>query len=555
MTSIQKRAPWIGALISGALLVSINAVLSLYVWAPIAQPARALVPIPESLVFLIVFWILARVGTNRGRTWGAVVAGSVFGIYLGFSAAEAFFQFYFARPFFPSGDIGMIRGALLLFFGDIGPLATRLTPVVIVVLFALLGALGSVVTFGIIRLLRSHKAHPGGAAAVLMVALIAMLVAGLPRSLSGRVLLGWFEGADGFVPVEVAQIDATGDTDSESSYEHYTFPGLLDRDIYVFVIEAYGYASVNRPELSRQIEPYRARLQTALREQGYSMVSSYLESPVAGGYSWLAEATLLSGQLVNSQERFLNLVEARLPTLTGTLHEGGYYTLTVRPGTVHASWPEAWEVYRFEESIVAHDGDFAFVGPWFSYVPVTDQYAIWTGHRRIAKLTAPGGAAEDRPLLVYYQLVSSHTPFNAIPPMIDPWEALGDGSIYNERADEIQRFANSWTGGTELEEGYVAGIGYVFDVLSDYVSRVMDHARDPIIVILGDHQPQRPIRAPENHKSVPIHIAARDREVLSGFVRNGFEPGTVSRADPPHRHMKEFFPFFVELAATPPSAE
>jgi hypothetical protein len=83
----------------------------------------------------------------------------------------------------------------------------------------------------------------------------------------------------------------------------------------------------------------------------------------------------------------------------------------------------------------------------------------------------------------------------------------------------------------------------------------MDHSRNPIIVILGDHQPQRPIRAPENHKSVPIHVASRDPEVVAGFMRNGYEPGTVSGVEPPHMHMKDFFPFFVELAATPPAAE
>jgi hypothetical protein len=565
MSTSRTGAAWIGILIPVALLFLLNALLAAYLWFPTANPIAALIPIPESIAFLALFWLVStRVPEGRWRVTATIVTGSIFGVYLGFSIAEAFFQFYFARPFMPAGDIGMIRGALLLFFGDIGPLATALTPVVIVLLFALLMAAGSGLAFLLGRLFRRGNVRLWSVVPVAVAGILVLAIAGVPRSLSGRVVLGWFEGPDQFVPVVVPEndqstvsslgTDAAPEAEGEPSVT-YVFPGILDRDIYVFVVEAYGYASTHRPELAEQIAPHRDRFAEALAAQGYSVASSFLESPVAGGYSWLAEATLLSGQLVNSQERFLSMVEAKLPTLTGMLHDGGYYTFTVRPGTVHASWPEAWDVYRFEESIVAYDGDFGFVGPWFSYVPVTDQYSIWTGDRRINELTAPGGPAEDQPLLAYYQLVSSHTPFNAIPPMIEPWDDLGDGSVYNEREDEIQRFANTWTGGSELEEGYVAAIGYVFDVLTDYVDTIMDHSRDPIIIVLGDHQPQRPIRSANNYKSVPIHVASRDDAVFANFVSHGFEPGIVSSAPPPHLHMKDFFAFFADLAATPFAAE
>lgn len=245
------------------------------------------------------------------------------------------------------------------------------------------------------------------------------------------------------------------------------------------------------------------------------------------------------------------LAERGFSTLTGMFQAGGYYTFTVRPGTVHSSWPEAWDHYRFEEALVAYDGDFSFRGPVFSYVRVTDQYAIWTGDRRIRELTAPGGAAADRPLLAYYQLVSSHTPFNAIPPIIEPWDALGDGSVYNERADEIVRFNSTWTGGSELVEGYVAAITYVFDVLTQYVDSIMDHGRNPVIIVFGDHQPQRPIRSPNAFLSVPIHVASRDDAILRQFELRGFESGMKSGEEPPHRHMTTFYPMLAELARTP----
>jgi hypothetical protein len=292
-------------------------------------------------------------------------------------------------------------------------------------------------------------------------------------------------------------------------------------------------------------------LAAALRTRGYEVRTSFFESPVAGGYSWLAEATLLTGQWIDSQERFEQLYNVDLPSLSGMLQREGYYTVTFRPGTVHGSWPEGWDLYRFEEAVVAHDGDFAYEGPWFSYVPITDQFTLWTGERRIQELTADSGAAADRPLLAYYQLVSSHTPYNKIPPIIEDWEQLGNGDVYNRRSDEIRTFDNTWTGGSELKEGYVAAVGYVLTVLRDYVTDIMNDDRDPIIIIFGDHQPQPPIRGPQGIRSVPVHVASKDPVVLENFAERGFEPGMEGGSTPPHRKMSSFFPMLAELARSP----
>jgi len=548
-------------------LLGINALLSLYVWAPNAAPLSALVPLAETLVLL---WLSVLI--HRGLAWkssvrsrrrriGTVALGGITGLMLGFSAAEAFFQFYYARHFLPRSDIGMIRGALFLFFGDIGPVADILSPIVFVLTLILLAGVGTAIVAGFGAIVGRLRRPVVLAAVVTLAAVPLAVAAGLPQSLAGMTAGSWFDRADASFVSAGPDVPPQGTGDPETSTaaggddppaERYTFPGLRDRDIYMFAVEAYGYAAFHREHISEQLEPTRQAFAEALREKGYEIRSSYMRSPVAGGYSWLAEATLLSGQWIDSQERFLQLSEADLPTLTGTLHEGGYYTFTVRPGTVHASWPEAWELYRFEEAIVAHDGDFNYVGPWFSYVPVTDQYAIWTGHKRIEELTALDGPAADTPLLAYYQLVSSHTPFNKIPPIIEDWQELGNGDVYNRRSDEIQGFNNSWTGGTELVEGYVAAQNYVFEVLTKYIDELLDHDRSPIIVVFGDHQAQRPIRSPNAALSVPIHVASRDPGVLALFEERGFQPGMRSTAPPPHMDMSDFFPMFAELARTTP---
>lgn len=568
---VTRRRQVVLALTLVTLVLLLNLLLSLYVWVPARAPLRGLLPLIETLAIAwLVLLIQRRLRSVRARRVSFGLLGAATGLFLGFSAAESFFQFYYARHFLPRSDIEMVRGALLLFFGDIGRTADILTPITIVLILTGLAVVGTVLVGGVGVLVTKTRRPAAPLTLLTLAALPFMILSDTSPSLAGMATLSWFDSPDtAFTRIETTGIETTsntGDSTAESAdgadsatataaQERYRFPGLKDRDIYMFAVEAYGYATVAREGIAGEIEPVRDAFGSALRSRGYQIRSSYLRSPVAGGYSWLAEATLLTGQLIDSQERFKQLYEVQLPTLTGMLQEGGYYTFTLRPGTVHASWPEGWDLYRFEESVVAHDGDFDYVGPWFSYVPITDQFTLWTAHRRIQELRAPGGAAEDRPLLAYYQLVSSHTPFNRIPPVIQDWESLGNGDIYNRRSDEIRRFDNTWTGGTELKEGYVAAISYVFEVLTDYVERFMDHSGDPIIIVFGDHQAQPPIRGPENIRSVPIHVASRDAEILDLFAEREFQRGMESDAPPPHRDMSEFFPMFAELARQPERRE
>lgn len=550
---VSERPQTFSIAASVAVLVLVvgilNVVLALYVWAPGIALWRGLVPLPETLAMV---WLCLWASTVRSpvrRKLATVAVGAVFGILLCFSISEAFFQSYFSRPFYPRSDIPLVRGGLFLLFGDIGHIADVLAPIVVVLILAAGAAFGAGIMLGAGAVLRRIRRPALGLAALTLIAIPIVIAAGIPRSLGGMVVSWVRPEESGFVAVEVP--DAAAATEgAQTESDTYRLPGILDRDVYLIAIEAYGYTTVSRPDLSRQIDPYRRQLEASFQRAGYGVVTNYFRSPVAGGYSWLAEATLLTGQWVDSQEKFEDLYGAGLPSVSSLLHDAGYYTLTVRPGTIHGEWPEGWDLYRLEEAITSYNKDFGFAGPWFSFVPVTDQYALWTGHNRVMELTQPGGEAADRPLLVYYQLVSSHTPFSRIPPVIDNWNELGDGSIYNRRSDEIQLFDNTWTGGTQLDEGYVAALKYEFEVLSDYVDRIMDHSRRPIFIMYGDHQPQRPVRTRDAVLSTPMHVASRDESVLELFRSHGFEPGMVGSQQPPHAGMDTFFPMFRDIALT-----
>ncbi len=558
------------------VLVLFNVPVSLHRWAATGDIRLLLVPAVESVILVwILFLILRGPSLGRPRRRRQVGVGTLLGVFAGLSGAEAFFQYYYARSFSLRGDLPMVRGALLLFFGEIGPVVYVLGPLTIILILVILASAGSLLTAAASAILSRIKPGYPAILGMTLIALVPTAALGPPSSITvatvrATLRAGTTElvdlgldaepdgtGLDGVYaedrrgeehyperyPVETTEVDAP-----EAS--RYRLPGLRDRDIHVFVIEAYGYASTYRPELTEHLDPYRYRLEEALQSAGYDIVTQYLQSPVAGGYSWLADATFLTGQWINSQERFLQLYDAQVPSLGGMLHDAGYYTFTVRPGTVHEPWPEGWDLFRFEESMIAYGGGFAYRGPRFSYVSVPDQYAIWKGHQRVQELTAAGSTASEQPLFVHYQLVSSHTPFNRIPPFIERWEDLDGGEIYNERAGEIQYFDNTWTGGTELIEGYTASIQYVFTVLTDYVERVMEHSRDPIIVIFGDHEPQRPIRSAQSVLSVPVHVASRDGQLLRCLGEHGYDAGIKPDQPPPHDRLSTFFPTLMDVAQT-----
>ena len=567
-------------LVYAVVLALLSVPLSLHRWVETQSVLTLFLPIAESvLIFCLLMFIagwrpLRSASTSQGglRLPQLLIAGTVafMTVLMLFSAAEALFQYIYARPFDPAADIPMVRGGLLLLFGEIGALADVLAPIAILLILLIAAALSLLLILAGIWFLRRFglELSPVVPTAALLVPLLMALVS--PQLLFGtmvRSLIG--EGDIEFVDVmqraggeslsegeklpEGAQADAdaageAADGPEAAAARSYAFPGILDRDIYVFVIEAYGYAAFSRDDLHDQLSGDFDRFARVLDKHGYGIKSNYLLAPVAGGFSWLAEATFLSGQWVNSQTRFEQLYDASVSTLSGVLHEGGYYTFTVRPGTVHGKWPEGWDLYRFEDALVAYEGDFGYRGPGFSYVPITDQYAIWKAHHHLERTRENGVWGDERPLLAYYQLVSSHTPFNRIPPYIEDWDALGDGTIYHERSDEILTFNNTWGGGSELDEGFVASISYVFTVLTEYIDRFVDHNRDPVFIVFGDHQPQRPIREQNAHLSVPIHIVSRDQEILDRFAAYGYTPGMRGRQEPPHERMSEFFPMFVDIA-------
>ena len=67
-----------------------------------------------------------------------------------------------------------------------------------------------------------------------------------------------------------------------------------------------------------------------------------------------------------------------------------------------------------------------------------------------------------------------------------------------------------------------------------------------LFIIVGDHQPKRPVREKDALKSVPIHLISRDPDILSSFETFGYTRGFFADQEPPHDGLESFFPHFLE---------
>lgn len=301
------------------------------------------------------------------------------------------------------------------------------------------------------------------------------------------------------VPAESVPAAAESNLTETSALSISTVPeaeilqrSLVNEDLHIFVIESYGSTLFAVDVYIEYMRPVYIEIETRLQSAGWTVYSSYVRSPVFGGRSWMADASLLSGKQIGTQGYFDTIAEAVEPAeLLRYLENQGYYRIYAAPGTtvVEEPWLSA---YPFEEYLLRYDFDYR--GPFLNLGAMSDQFILY----RVAQ----NHLLDDRKEFVLYLLVSSHVPFNVIPVYVPEWDRLGDGELYND--GYLQSFNNNWLSGGELAEGYLAGIEYSLTSISGYVTDILSD--EGLIVLLGDHQPRKPISDSRAGYAVPIHI-------------------------------------------------
>jgi len=312
------------------------------------------------------------------------------------------------------------------------------------------------------------------------------------------------------------------------------FLDLLEgRDVFLFLVESYGYTLYGEPEHFRLAEPFLTRIESRLESTGYRIVSNFLDSSAFGGNSWLADATLASGVRIADQTAYQALLGSPVKPMAAWFREAGYLTVNSMPATT-SSWPEG-EFFRFERKYYFRD--FGYRGPTFKWAPMTDQFAMNLIHRREV-------APASRPLFVQFVMISGHYPFNLIPRYFEDWSELGDGSLY-AREDSVRVLPIAPGAATAGAAGYAAAMEYQLTVVSEYLARFLA-ARRVLAVVVGDHQPYSGITGRGKPRSVPIHLLSREPALLEPFLDRGYTPGWVPRQPPPHAGMEGFLPALLE---------
>jgi hypothetical protein len=552
------RTPVVSAVPRGparrALRWAGTALAVLLVYAVLVGPDRlgeltpgAFLRIP--LEGLLVAALLLALPPRPRRTVVAVI-GPLLGLLAIVKLADLGFRTALDRPFDLVLDWLLLDDA----FGFVRDSAGRAGAVGAVVgVVLLVGLLLVVVTVALRRLaslLVDNERTATRAVAALTVAWVVCAVAGA-RIVPGVPVAD--AGTTALVGAHAEQVDArlrdrgrfTAQIDAdpfEGVPGGQLLSGLRGKDVVLAFVESYGRDAVEDPELAPQVNAVLDAGTERLRAAGYGSRSGFLTSPTFGGGSWLAHDTLLSGLWTDNEQRHRSLLASDRLTLNGAFRRAGWQTVGVLPAATQP-WPEKdfFSYDRYYDTAA-----LGYRGPKFSYAPMPDQYTLSFFQRRVR-------ADADRPIMAEIPLISSHSPWTAVPRMIG-WDAVGDGSIYHGDAGAKEGGDADDRDTGRVRAGYRQAVAYSLAALISYVETYGDD--DLVLVFLGDHQPAPVVTGEGASRDVPITIVARDPAVLDRVAGWGWQDGLRPGPQAPVWPMDSFRDRFLTAfgSATSPLA-
>lgn len=306
-------------------------------------------------------------------------------------------------------------------------------------------------------------------------------------------------------------------------------------DVYWIFVESYGRVLFERPALRERFAPALLQTERALRAAGYSSASGFSRAPVMGGRSWLAAGSVLLGMHVPYETLFHHLVGQidQVPSMVSFFADHGYETVLLAPSDRKRPGVEEVNYYKHQRCIRFADLNYQGARQGWGIIP--DQYSL-------GFLASQPMAARAR--FVDMRLVSSHAPWDAIPPLVDDWRTLGElGALphlpvddsalarMQNYTDKQRRFPYEGELDASMAERYRASIEYDLRVIERFAAE-LPLAKDALLVLIGDHQP--PFIATETQSfDTPVHVLARDPSLLREFAAHGFMPGLLLPADAP----------------------
>ena len=503
-------------------------------WALLRIPAEAIVGV-----------VLVLVLPPRLRSAVAVAGGAVLGVLLILTALDTGFRSVLGRPFDPVVDWTLLGNAREFLAGSLGPTWATGAAVGAVLLAVLAVVLVALAARRLSRAVDRHRTTATRVAAVLSVVWLAAFGLGLPLASRSAAALAYEKATQ--VPVSLreqrefaAQVASDPLPPATAAVPEEVLEGLRGKDVVLTFVESYGRSAVEDPRYAPRVGAALRAASVRLTAKGFAARSGWLTSPVAGGGSWMAHATLVSGLRIDNQQRYDGLVAGDRLTLTKAFQNAGWETTDVMPGTDRA-WPEG-AYFGFDR---IHDGPgLAYEGRNFAWSPMPDQYTLAQFQR------LEHGRADRGPLMAQIELTSSHVPWWPYPKLVD-WDAVGDGSVFTAQAERGGPPERIWNDDDRLRTAYRDSTVYSLETVLSFVERYGDDRL--VFVFLGDHQPASVITGENASHDVPITIVARDPAVLDRIADWGWDEGLAPGARAPVWPMEAFRDRFLSAFGAAPS--
>ncbi len=486
---------------------------------------------------VVVLGLLLLPPAWRGRTLIAATLTVVVMALLLLKAADIGMLSSLNRPFNAVVDMFLIRAGLNVLAGSIGTAA-------VLALVALAALAFAGLTVGVFLSLRhlsglrtpSRARLPAGAILVVAAALwLADLgqarglwqvpVDPLGRALNARIASAHLtRSAAALTDLRAFRIAAARDPYADNTR---LFDETGGHDVIILFIESYGRSSFDNPLYAETHVPTLKAAQARLDAAGYAMQSGWLDSPTAGGQSWLAHGTLGSGLRTSDQGRYGALLASGRQSLFHLAQASGFRTAAVMPA-ITLAWPEGLTM-GFDTILAARD--LGYTGKPFNWVTMPDQYTL----SAFDALLPP----DPRPDFLQIALISSHAPWVPIPEMIG-WDDVGDGSVFDRWATSGDTPAEVWRDHDRVRDQYRKAIDYALKVAMDYAARREDQ---PLFVILGDHQPAGFVAGIDS-RAVAAHLIGPP-ELVARAAAWGWQDGLVPQDDTPVWQMEDFRDRFI----------
>ncbi|SES10637.1 hypothetical protein SAMN05216188_12221 [Lentzea xinjiangensis] len=484
----------------------------------------------EGLVGVMVLVLLP----DRWRKPAAVAGGVALGLFTVVKIMDIGFDMVLYRPFDLVLDWPLLVPAVDFVDVTFGRFASVLA---VVLTGALVAGIVWLTAVSVLRLgsaAAGHRPVAVRAVALAAVACVSLAVPGVPVY-SDAAATSLVDHARrfqaGLNDREVFAAEASADAFRGQSG---LLSSLRGKDVVFTFVESYGKSALDLPDVAAKLDDGNARLRSA----GYGARSAYLTSPTAGGGSWMAQATLLSGLWIDNQQRYRNLVASDRLTLPRAFREASWRSVGVVPGITQA-WPEG-DFFHYDEIYAAQD--LGYAGPRFGYATTPDQFTLESFQRN--ERSRPHG-----PVMAAIPMVSSHAPWSPTPDFVD-WDRLGDGSVYSAMpASDDPPESIFGRDPAAVRADYAHSVSYSLESVISYLERYGDE--NLVFVFLGDHQPAQMVTGEGASRDVPITIVAKDPAVLSRVEAWKWDDGVKPGGSAPVSRMSEFRDQFLSAFSPP----